>query len=639
MALISALQRGLIGAARKAYVGLPLPGGFKQRLRFWLKTRAGVLFGQQPAWSYPRWVRVFDSVTDQDAAAIGRWFEPPRQRPRFTVIVPVPDGPGHAHRYAVKALDSVRAQFYAPAQVIACGSGANESLIAEAGFFGPGAPSRVVRTRSASAAEWLRAALATAATPWIVLLRHDAALGQDALALMAAALNQHPDLRLLYGDEDGMLQQEPPQDAVFKPRCDPDLLLAQDYFGPLVAIHREALERAGAIRDGFGEAVVYELLLRLTALLSREQVGRVPFVLTHRQSPAASGAGGEEQRRAVLDHLAQRGLAVERVEVEPAGDLRIRYPLGDPPPLVSLIVPTRDRVDLLRACVSGLLERTDYPALEVIVVDNRSREPETLGYLRELSADPRVRVRRYDAPFNFSAMNNLAAQEARGSVIALVNNDIVVIQPRWLRELASQAIRPGVGAVGAKLLYGDGTIQHAGIVLGMRGGAGHVFRHLPGNAVGYGRWLTVPRGVSAVTGACLVVRRDLYLAVGGLDEAMPVSCSDVDLCLRLAERGHRTVFTPHAVLHHLESASRGYERTAAEWAETRREEAVLRARWGALMADDPFYSPNLRLDAEEPAPAVPPRVRRPWRKHVRHSRVSVRRWRLYCRRWRSKYLR
>jgi GT2 family glycosyltransferase len=291
----------------------------------------------------------------------------------------------------------------------------------------------------------------------------------------------------------------------------------------------------------------------------------------------------------------------------------VRYALGPAVPLVTLIVPTRDRVALLRTCMTGLLSGTDYPDLEVIVVDNRSREPATLAYLRQLGADSRVRILPYDAPFDFSRMNNLAARQARGTVLGLVNNDIAVPRPGWLKEMVAHALRPGVGAVGAKLLYGDGTIQHAGIVLGMLGVAGHVGRHLPGDALGPGRRFTVVRGVAAVTGACLVVRRELYLEVGGLDEAMPVSCSDVDLCLRLAERGQRTVFTPHAVLHHLESESRGYERTDAEWAETRREEDLLRERWGRLLLDDPCYSPNLSLEREQPSPAVPPRVQRPWR--------------------------
>jgi GT2 family glycosyltransferase len=613
MIFIFALQRGLLWAARMAYAALPLPVALRQRMRFWLKTRLGVLFGRRRAWSYTRWVRVFDTPAPEDATAIARWFEPPRQRPGFAVVVPAPEGSGHARRHAVLALESVRAQFYPPAQVIVCGSGANEELLAQAGLSASAIPASMAHVPSVSAAEWLRAGLAAATSPWIVLLRHDAALAPDALALLAATWNENPQARVMFGDEDGLLQPEPPRDATFKPRFDPDLLLAQDYFGPAVAIHRDVLLAAGGVREGFGEAVVYELLLRISAMLPRDQIRHVPFVLTHRQSVAAIGAGGEEQRRAVLDHLAQRSIAVEGVDVLHTGDVRVRYPIGDPPPLVTLIVPTRDRVDLLRTCVKGLLERTDYPALELIVVDNRSTDPATLAYLREIAADRRVRIQPYDAAFNFSAMNNLAARDARGAVLALVNNDIAVIEPGWLKELVGHTLRPGVGAVGPKLLYGNGTIQHAGIVLGMIGTAGHVFRHLPGEAEGYGRWLMVARGGSAVTGACLVVRRELYLAVGGLDETMPVSCSDVDLCMRLSQLGHRTIFTPHAVLLHLESVSRGYERTREQWAETQREEAVFCERWSAEMADDPFYSPNLRLDSEIPAPAVPPRVLRPWR--------------------------
>lgn len=612
MALISALQRGLLGLARAAYRLLPGSDAAKKRLRFWLKTRLGMLFGRRRAWSYGRWVRAFDTPTAQDARAAAAWVQAFAERPRFTVIVPVPHG-RVSRRQALACLRSVREQLYSRRDILACGPGAHDKLLAEAGFAGDAAAARAVPVQHRSATEWIRAGLAAAPSPWIVLLRHDALLRPDALALLAAALRERPEAQALYGDEDGLTETGSRVDPAFKPRFNPDLLLAQDYFGPVFAVHRSALERVGGIRHGFGESVVYELMLRLGAQLAREELCRVPFVLTHRQSQTAAGTGGEEQRRAVLDHLAQQHVAVDGVDVLPTGDLHVRYALGEPPPPVTLIVPTRDRVDLLRACVTGLLHKTDYPALDVIVVDNQSRDPATHAYFRELAGEPRVRILPYDAPFHFSRMNNLAAREARGTLIGLINNDIAVIRPGWLRELAGHALRPEVGAVGAKLLYGDGTIQHAGIVLGMLGFTGHVYRHLPGDAPGHGRRLLVAQEVAAVTGACLVVRRELYLAVGGLDETMPVSCSDVDLCLRLAERGHRTVFTPHAVLHHLESVSRGYERAPGEWEETRREEAVLRERWGARLAEDPCYSPNLTLDSEQPSPAVPPRVRRPWR--------------------------
>lgn len=634
MALISTVRRGvvggLMGVARRAYRLLPLPEPVKKRLRFFLKTRLGVLFGRRRAWSYARWVRTFDTMTAADARALGAWIHGFPERPRFTVVVPVPAGE-RARRHTLACLASVRSQLYPELECLVTGAGAGEALLRDALPEGTDPEAAGWSAVTAPPADredaWLREGIAAASTPWLALLRHDAVLAPDALALVLAELRTHPKAALLYGDEDRLSERGARREPWFKPEFDPDLMLAQDYLGPLLVLRRDAVERAGSPdAGGAGEsaAATYALALQVAAAadppgsrIDAEIVRRVPFVLAHLQSGAVP-VPAEARRRVVQAHLSARGASVEGVDALATGDLRVRYALPPAPPLVTLIVPTRDRVDLLRTCLTGLLQQTDYPALEVIVVDNGSREPATLAYFRELGVDPRVRILPYDAPFDFSRMNNLAAREARGYVLGLINNDIAVRAPGWLREMVALALRPEVGAVGAKLLYADGTIQHAGIVLGLLGLAGHVCRHWPGEAPGPGRRLTAVRGVAAVTGACLVVRKALYLGVGGLDEAMPVSCSDVDLCLRLAGRGQRTVFTPHAELHHLESVSRGYERSAAQWAETRREEALLRERWGPLLHDDPHYSPNLTLDREDSSPAVPPRVSRPWRTDPAH---------------------
>jgi GT2 family glycosyltransferase len=608
MAVLSGVQRGLMALARQAYRFVPLPDAGKKRLRFFLKTRLGLLFGRRRSWSYARWVKVFDTPSPEDALALAAYVAAHPSLPRFSVLVAVPADAG-ARRHAAACLRSLREQLYDRFDTIVCGPGASAELMAEAGF-AMGSAHRIPAPGT-DAAAWLRAGVSAAQSPWLAFLRHDAALAPDALALLAGAANDRPDGCAFYGDEDSLVHGKR-RDPIFKPEFNLDLLLSQDYLGPLVAVRRGALEELGGIREGSGAAAAYEVVLRLNDRYGRDGIRRVPFVLSHRQPDASSGSHALLRRRAAEDSLKRRQCAYDRVDMLDSGDLRVRYRPGAPPPLVTLIVPTRDRVDLLRTCLTGLLERTDYPALEVVVVDNQSRQPATLAFFRDISRDARVRILAYDAPFNFSRMNNLAAQGARGTALGLINNDIAVISPEWLTEMVSHALRPGVGAVGAKLLYGDGTIQHAGIVLGLLGLTGHVHRHEPGDAPGPGRRLLAVQECSAVTGACLVVRRNLYLEAGGLDETMPVSCSDAELCLRLARRGHRTLFTPHATLYHLESVTRGYERSAAEWAETRREEAVLRQRWGRLMEEDPCYSPNLSLDREQPAPAAPPRVRRPW---------------------------
>jgi GT2 family glycosyltransferase len=361
--------------------------------------------------------------------------------------------------------------------------------------------------------------------------------------------------------------------------------------------------------------------LRVAGSSTPARIRHVPFILYHRRlfrEPESFAADRLDRaavgsRRAIADYLASRG---EAGKVGPAGVAahhRILRPLPDPLPLVSLLVPTRDAVDLLQRCVTGLLERTDYAALEVIILDNDSTDPRTLAYFAEIVRDARVRVLPYRGSFNYSAINNFGVAQARGAIIGLVNNDIDVIEPGWLKEMVSHAVRPNVGAVGAKLLYGDGTVQHGGVILGTGGVAGHAHRRLGGSENGYFWRLALTQNLSALTAACLVMRRDCFDAVGGLDEIdLTVAFNDVDLCLKLRRAGYDIVWTPFATLYHLESATRGADIDVLKAERSQREVACMRVRWAAELDNDFFYNPNLTLMAEEFGLAFPPRAVKPW---------------------------
>ena len=268
------------------------------------------------------------------------------------------------------------------------------------------------------------------------------------------------------------------------------------------------------------------------------------------------------------------------VEAGRFGTTRVAWPLpaGAALPLVSVIIPTRDRAELLRVSAGGVLGATDYPNIELLIVDNGSREAASTRLLAELAADPRVHILRDDSPFNFSRLNNATAEAARGPYLCLLNNDTEVIEPGWLTALMRQAVRPGVGAVGAKLLYPDGSIQHAGVVLGPAG-AEHAHRFLPDAEAGDFAAAHVARAVSAVTAACLLVEKAKYMAVGGLDEALAVAFNDVDLCLKLGAAGWRNIYEPAARLIHHESKSR--DTTAPDAAARAQEAALIRRRWGS----------------------------------------------------------
>ena len=281
-------------------------------------------------------------------------------------------------------------------------------------------------------------------------------------------------------------------------------------------------------------------------------------------------------------------------------------------------MPTRDQPALLARCAAGLLHRTDYPGIELLIVDNDSRDPRTLALFDRLAEDRRVRIMSFPGPFNYSAMNNAAVAQAAGEIIVFVNNDIDVIDGGWLREMVSLAVRPETGAVGAKLLYADGRMQHAGIVLGVGGHAvaGHYGYLIGGQEVGHFGQYILTREVSAVTAACLAMRKDVFVAVGGLDaENLPVSYNDVDLCLRIREHGLRVVWTPFAELYHLESASRGDGQAPDQLARASREREYMRTRWGTVLDADPFYNPNFdRLDHTFRFASMAGR-RKPWKQY------------------------
>jgi GT2 family glycosyltransferase len=407
----------------------------------------------------------------------------------------------------------------------------------------------------------------------------------------------------------------------FKTDWDPDLFLTHNMISHLGAYRRSILEHIGGFRPGFDGSQDYDLALRFIRASSNDRIAHIPAVLYHwRINPDTSFSNQsldkcvQAARRAIREHLQAQGIEAEvGASTAVPSNNRITYALPPVLPLVSVIIPTRDRVDLLSVCVDGLLNRTDYDRLEVIIVDNESSEPATLEYLRRITADERVRVIPFRGAFNYSAMNNQAVEQAKGEVLLLLNNDIEVIEPGWLKEMVSHVLRPGVGAVGAKLLYPDGTVQHAGVVLGVGGCAFHYGHRADRASPGYFGLLGAVRTVSAVTGACLAIRRDVYLEVGGLDAVnLKVAFNDVDFCIRVRERGYRNVFAAYAELYHHESVSRGADDTPEKAARFRGEVSYMQSRWKHVLFVDPYYHPSFHFGSGNHELAFPPRRVKPW---------------------------
>ncbi len=437
----------------------------------------------------------------------------------------------------------------------------------------------LVVPEAGSRAGSLAAALARAAGRFILLPCPGTVFRPHALAVFAAAITRHPDVELVYADDDDLLG-DGRGNPRFKPAWSPVRALAFDYIGDLCCIAMARVAAAG----GLGEGDRHDLLRRVAAGIDAAAVVHIAQVLSHRHpAPPQSTA-----RPAVADPRSPHPRTIPE--------------LPDPPPLVSLIIPTRDRADLLRMAIGSIRTKTAYAPYEIIVVDNGSREAETLRLFESWAGDSVIRVLADPHPFNYAALNNRAVATAKGTLVGLVNNDIEVLDDGWLDEMVGWALRPGIGCVGAKLTYPDGRLQHGGVVTGIAGAAGHRRKRAGRGEPGMLDELVTVNEVSAVTAACLIVRRSIYEEVGGLDaEGFAVAYNDVDFCLKVRARGYRNLWTPFAELNHHESVSRGRDLSPRTAERFDRENLNLRLRWGETLLDDPYYSPNLTVDAENGA--------------------------------------
>lgn len=454
---------------------------------------------------------------------------------------------------------------------------------------------RVIHVPLATAMSALMTGIDAASGSFFVPLDRGGILPTEALGRYAQAISRNPDATVLFGDEDSIDRHGTRSKPWFKPQWNSELFLAQDYISRTCAI-KTSLDQSQveSARSDDGPPV-YALLLRLCAGVGEAEIVHFPEIVWHQRA----GAGDMHQAgrvACVADHVRPMGAVARSGAFE---SVRVDWPLPSELPLVSIILPTRDKFELLRACVESLTALTDYPAIELIIVDNGSVEPETLTYFEYAEREHHARILRYDRPYNYSAINNFAVEEARGSYLCLLNNDTEIVEPDWLRALMRQATRPGVAAAGPKLLYPDGSIQHAGVVIGMGQAAGHAHRNLSNDTAGYFARAHLAHFVSAVTAACLVVEKSKFTAVGGLDERnLAIAFNDVDLCLKFKEAGWQNVYVPQAVLIHHESKSRGDDFAPEHHQRYLAELKVLQKRWGTKTYQDPLHHPDLDLDGE-----------------------------------------
>lgn len=444
-----------------------------------------------------------------------------------------------------------------------------------------------------------------------VVDQHDL-LAIDALYRIAKALLQKPEAQLIYSDEDKIDFQGKRYDPYFKPDWNPELLLSHNFIGHLCVYKTQQVKALAGFNSVFDGTQGYDLTLRYVAELKVGQIVHIPRILYHQRKTHEALVNTPHETaciQPVKNALEKKNRPAEvTIHKQLSETVRVRYLLPDTLPLVSIVIPIRNGFHLLHRCIESIFAKTSYDNYELIIIDNGSDDLVTLRYLQRLQEKPQVSIIRDDSPFNYAALNNKAVAEAKGEIIALLNNDLEVINTDWLDEMVSHVVHPEVGAVGAKLYYPDETIQHAGVIVGLGGVAGHSHKHSPRDNPGYCGRLLLAQNLSAVTAACLLVRKEVFDAVDGFDEQnLSVAFNDVDLCLRIQEKGLHNIWTPYAEMYHHESATRGYEDTPEKQARFNKEIAHMKQRWGESLLVDPAYNPNLTLDREDFSFAWPPR--------------------------------
>jgi glycosyltransferase involved in cell wall biosynthesis len=561
--------------------------------------------------NYGKWLKAHKEILQRTPDATSF-----KLKPKISIIMAVYN-PSLQHLDA--AIQSVLAQGYGNWELcIADDASTNDEVISLLHHYSV-LDSRIkvlVRGTNGHISEASNSALFMTNGDYIALLDHDDLLVPTALEWIVDTINRYPDADIIYSDEDKIGDTGTRFDPYFKSDFNYELFLAQNMISHLGVYRAVLVKGVGGFRKGVEGAQDHDLALRVLENSNPSKVIHIPRVLYHWRATEGSTALAIDQKsyapcagkQVIQDHLDRLGTAAQVTFADGnPSHYRVRFELMMPLPLISIIIPTRDRIDILKVCIESIRRLTTYQNFEIIIIDNGSELEETKDYLHELKMHG-VNVIRDDRPFNYSALNNLGVEHATGSMLCLLNNDIEILTEDWLEELLSFAQRPNTGCVGARLWYPDRILQHGGVVLGIGGVAGHAHKGLSNNSTGYFSRAIHHQSYSAVTAACLMIKRSIYLEVGGFDENLPVAFNDVDFCLKVNAAGYTNIWTPYAEMIHHESASRGSEKTAEQQLRFTSEVELMRSRWSKTLLNDPAYNANLTLEHEDYSLAWPPRL-------------------------------
>ncbi|EKJ4881803.1 glycosyltransferase family 2 protein, partial [Escherichia coli] len=512
-------------------------------------------------------------------------------------------------KYLCEAIESVRNQIYSRWELcIADDASTSEETVLKLKEYAALDPRIKItfRSKNGHISNASNSAIELVTGEYVALMDQDDLLPRHALYKVVEAINNQPDVQLIYSDEDKISADGVRCEPYFKADWNRDLFLSQNMFSHLGVFSKSLIDKVGGFRPGLEGSQDYDLVLRCLDHVTENQIVHIPEILYHwRIIPGSTASGGEQKPyaflagiRAVQEYLERNNIAAQ-VEEAKQGMLmlRVKYNLPKQLPLVSIIIPTRNAKALVKQCIDSIFEKTTYSNFEIILVDNGSDDPSSLDYFAELNERDNIRVVRDDGNFNFSRLNNEAVKVAKGELLCLMNNDIEVISPDWLDEMVSQAVRPEIGAVGAKLLYPNDTVQHAGVILGLGGIAGHAHLGIHRNDPGYFGRANLVQNFIAVTAACLVIRKEIYENVGGLNEKdFAVAFNDVDFCIRVHQAGYHNLWTPFAEMYHHESATRGSDLAPEKIERFKQEIKSMELLYGNILFNDPAYNPNLSLD-------------------------------------------
>lgn len=562
------------------------------------------IFSRDPL--YDQWIKEVEqpALTKESLHTLGDAAGRQIYRPKIAVVMPTYNTP---EKYLRAAIESVISQAYGDWELCIADDFSDKShvkFILEDYQRKDPRIKIVFRKENGRISHATNSAFQLVTAPYVALLDHDDVLRPHTLAEVVMEINRRPDAQIVYSDEDKIDAQGMRYDAYFKPDFSRELFRSSNYLNHLTVHRTENIRRVGGWRSDFDGSQDYDLNLRIFEIIDETQICHIPKILYHWRAIEGSTALTSSEKphayvnaiKALHEHVERSGLAAEVIGLDDIRYARLRFTVPSPEPLVSILIPTRDNARLLHRCLESILLKTAYTNYEIIIIDNDSRDQDTFVYFEEIRQRSNVRIVEYPGAYNYSAIHNRVVPQARGSIIGMVNNDIEVISPDWLTEMVSWAVRTDVGCVGAKLYYEDDTVQHAGVIIGMGGVAGHAHKHQPRDGNGYFGNLRLLQNVSAVTAACMLFRKHIYEEVGGMDEVeLPVAFNDVDFCLKVRQAGYKCVWTPYAELYHYESRSRGYEDTPEKKERAAREVETMKRRWGKILQSDPYYSKNLSL--------------------------------------------